>query len=147
MVEGETRISRSRAPIEHIELLPASCEPLPRALEAIREADLITLGPGSLYTSVVPNLLVKGVPAAIERTPALKACFVNLMWQPGETTGLPPPTTSRPSNVTPPAGWFWITPCLTPRPFPSGVCGATHGRRPTRWRTTCRGYGLRWAFK
>jgi len=88
MVEGETRISRSSAPIEHIELLPASCKPLPEALEAIRSADLITLGPGSLYTSIVPNLLVKGVARAIEQSPALKACFINLMWQPGETTGL-----------------------------------------------------------
>ncbi len=88
MVEGETRISRSTAPIEHIELLPASCKPLPEALEAIRNADLITLGPGSLYTSIVPNLLVKGVARAIEQSPALKACFINLMWQPGETTGL-----------------------------------------------------------
>ncbi len=88
MVEGETRISRSTVPIEHIELLPASCKPLPEALEAIRSADLITLGPGSLYTSIVPNLLVKGVARAIEQSPALKACFINLMWQPGETTGL-----------------------------------------------------------
>jgi uncharacterized cofD-like protein len=88
VVEGETRISRSVAPIERIELLPATCKPLPEALEAIRKADLITLGPGSLYTSIVPNLLVKGVARAIEQSPALKACFINLMWQPGETTGL-----------------------------------------------------------
>ena len=88
MVEGETRISRSSAPIEHIEPPPASCKPLPEALEAIRNADLITLGPGSLYTSIVPNLLVKGVARAIEQSPALKACFINPMWQPGETTGL-----------------------------------------------------------
>ena len=88
VVEGETRISRSVVPIERIELLPAGCKPLPEALEAIRKADLITLGPGSLYTSIVPNLLVKGVARAIEQSPALKACIVNLMWQPGETTGL-----------------------------------------------------------
>jgi uncharacterized cofD-like protein len=54
-------------------------------LEAIAEADLITLGPGSLYTSVIPNLLVKGMSQAIEKSSALKAYFVNLMWQPGET--------------------------------------------------------------
>jgi uncharacterized cofD-like protein len=88
VVEGETRISRSVVPIERIELLPAGCKPLPEALEAIRKADLITLGPGSLYTSIVPNLLVKGVARAIEQSPALKACIINLMWQPGETTGL-----------------------------------------------------------
>ena len=60
--------------------------PLREALEAIRAADLITLGPGSLYTSVVPNLLVSGIPAAIRESRALKAYFVNLMSQPGETT-------------------------------------------------------------
>ena len=49
-------------------------------------ADLITLGPGSLYTSVIPNLLVDGMPRAIAASPALKAYFVNLMSQPGETT-------------------------------------------------------------
>ena len=54
-------------------------------LAAIAQADLITLGPGSLFTSVIPNLLVEGISAAIRRSPALKAYFVNLMWQPGET--------------------------------------------------------------
>jgi uncharacterized cofD-like protein len=54
-------------------------------LEAIAQADLITLGPGSLYTSVIPNLLVHGIPDAIRRTAAIKAYYVNLMWQPCET--------------------------------------------------------------
>ena len=58
--------------------------PIPRA--AIAEADLITLGPGSLFTSVIPNVLVEGIPAAIRRSAAAKAYLVNLMWQPGETT-------------------------------------------------------------
>lgn len=88
VVDGETRISRSAVRIERIELLPADCRPVPEALAAIRAADLITLGPGSLYTSIVPNLLVKGTAKAIAQSAALKACFVNLMWQPGETTGL-----------------------------------------------------------
>jgi uncharacterized cofD-like protein len=48
-------------------------------------ADLITLGPGSLYTSIIPNLLVDGLPEAIEKSTAMKVYFVNLMWQPGET--------------------------------------------------------------
>jgi uncharacterized cofD-like protein len=55
------------------------------ALSAIASADIITLGPGSLYTSVIPNLLVKGIPEAIAESKALKVYFVNLMWQPGET--------------------------------------------------------------
>ena len=50
----------------------------------MQRADLITFGPGSLFTSVIPNVLVQGVPEAIRRSRALKAYFVNLMWQPGE---------------------------------------------------------------
>jgi uncharacterized cofD-like protein len=84
-VEGETRISRSKAPIRRIRLKPLRPRPMPETIDAISRADLITLGPGSLFTSVVPNLLVKGVPEAIAASPALKVCFVNLMWQPGET--------------------------------------------------------------
>jgi uncharacterized cofD-like protein len=84
-VEGETRISKSRSAIERIQLKPSSCKPMPETLQAIADADLITLGPGSLFTSVVPNLLVKGIPEAIENSGALKLYFVNLMWQPGET--------------------------------------------------------------
>ncbi len=86
IVAGETRISRSRRKIKRIRLEPGRCRPLPEALDAIANADLITLGPGSLFTSVIPNLLVHGIPAAIQRSPAVKAYFVNLMWQPGETT-------------------------------------------------------------
>ncbi len=88
VVDGETRISHTDAPIERIELCPAKVRPLRAALDAIERADLITLGPGSLFTSVIPNLLVDGIAGAIRRSHALKACFVNLMWQPGETTGM-----------------------------------------------------------
>jgi uncharacterized cofD-like protein len=66
---------------------PRHCQPLPETLEAIENADLITFGPGSLFTSVIPNLLVQGIPEAIRRSRAVKAYYVNLMWQPGETTG------------------------------------------------------------
>lgn len=85
-VSGETRISRSRSRIQSIRLAPRTARPLPDTLKAIAEADVITLGPGSLFTSVIPNLLVKGIPEAIQGSPAVKAYFVNLMWQPGETT-------------------------------------------------------------
>ncbi len=85
-VQGETRISRSRRRIETVRLRPRRCRPLPDTLAAIADADLITLGPGSLFTSVIPNLLVTGIADAIRRSPAVKAYFVNLMWQPGETT-------------------------------------------------------------
>jgi uncharacterized cofD-like protein len=86
-VRGETKISRSKCRIHEVRLVPANCKPLPEALEAIEQADLITLGPGSLFTSLIPNLLVKGVAKAIARSSAVKAYFVNLMGQPGETVG------------------------------------------------------------
>lgn len=86
VVKGETRISRSRQRIRTVRLVPEKVTPLKETLDAIAAADLITLGPGSLFTSVVPNLLVSGIPQAIKRSRALKAYFVNLMSQPGETT-------------------------------------------------------------
>jgi uncharacterized cofD-like protein len=86
-VQGETRISQSKSRIRRIDLRPRKPKPLAETLQAIAQADLITLGPGSLYTSVIPNLLVDGIPRAIASSPALKAYFVNLMSQPGETSG------------------------------------------------------------
>jgi uncharacterized cofD-like protein len=85
VVAGESKISKSRCPIEKIRLRPEHCDPLEDTLEAIGKADLITLGPGSLYTSVIPNILVKQIPEAIANSAAMKVYFVNLMWQPGET--------------------------------------------------------------
>ncbi|MGD0199803.1 MAG: gluconeogenesis factor YvcK family protein [Bryobacteraceae bacterium] len=84
-VKGETRISKSRSRIRRISLDPRGCRPLADTLRALADADLITLGPGSLFTSVIPNVLVQGISTAIARAPAVKACFMNLMWQPGET--------------------------------------------------------------
>jgi uncharacterized cofD-like protein len=84
-VTGETNISRSRRPIRSLHLRPRKVRPVADTLTAIAEADLITVGPGSLFTSVIPNLLVEGISAAIRRSPAIKAYFVNLMGQPGET--------------------------------------------------------------
>lgn len=85
VVSGETRISRSKRRIREIRMVPGDARPLKETLDAIARADLITLGPGSLFTSVIPNLLVKGIPQAIRKSGALKAYFVNLMSQPGET--------------------------------------------------------------
>jgi uncharacterized cofD-like protein len=86
VVSGETRISSTRRRIRQIRLRPGYVRPLKDTLDAIARADLITLGPGSLFTSVIPNLLVSGIPKAIRESQALKAYFVNLMTQPGETT-------------------------------------------------------------
>ena len=85
VVRGESKISKSRRPIQVIRLHPENCQPLDDAVDAIAKADLITLGPGSLYTSVIPNMLVNGIPEAIAASSAMKVYFVNLMWQPGET--------------------------------------------------------------
>jgi uncharacterized cofD-like protein len=86
VVQGETSISRSRSRVRQVRLQPRCCQPLPDTVAAMAAADLVTLGPGSLFTSVVPNLLVDGISQAIQDSPAVKACFVNLMWQPGETS-------------------------------------------------------------
>jgi len=85
VIKGESQISRSHERIQSVRLHPRKVAPLPAALSAIADADVITLGPGSLFTSIVPNLLVDGIAAAIRSSPALKCYFVNLMWQPGET--------------------------------------------------------------
>ena len=87
-VKGETKISRSRARIRRVRLTGRRARPLPEVLEAIRRADLITFGPGSLFTSVIPNLLVDGVVQAIRRSRAQRVYIANLMTQPGETQGL-----------------------------------------------------------
>lgn len=82
---GESNITASRAGIHEVALKPKRCRPVKDTLEAIANADLITMGPGSLFTSVIPNLLVEGIPGAIRKSPAVKAYFCNIMWQPGET--------------------------------------------------------------
>jgi len=86
-VRGETKISRSHSPIRKIELEPRRVRPLPKVVEAIQEADLILMGPGSLYTSVIPNLLIPDIARAIARSKAPRVYIANLMTQPGETTG------------------------------------------------------------
>ena len=85
-VKGETRISRSKIPIRKIELNPRRVRPLPAAIEAIQQADVIFLGPGSLYTSVIPNLLIPEIADAVVRSKAPRVYVANLMTQPGETT-------------------------------------------------------------
>lgn len=85
-VHGETRISRSKAPIRKLELNPRRVRPLPAAVEAIEQADLVLMGPGSLYTSVIPNLLIPEIAHAIVHSKAPRVYIANLMTQPGETT-------------------------------------------------------------
>lgn len=86
-VYGETSISASKAPIRKLQLNPRRVRAFPEAVEAIRHADLILLGPGSLYTSILPNLLMPEISNAILRSKAPRVYIANLMTQPGETTG------------------------------------------------------------
>jgi len=87
VVRGETQITASSSAIKSLRLEPEQCLPLPEALAAIRAADVITVGPGSLYTSILPNLLVARVAQAIGDAQATKIFICNLMTQPGETDG------------------------------------------------------------
>ncbi len=86
-VEGESSITRAGRVIRRVYLKPARVPALQDVLEAIGEADLIVLGPGSLYTSVIPNLLVEGVVDALHRSRGLKVYVCNVMTQHGETRG------------------------------------------------------------
>ena len=85
IVAGETSISRSRKRIATVRLVPRRVRPLPEVIKAIREADLILVGPGSLYTSILPNLLVERMVDVIARSKATRVYIANLMTQPGET--------------------------------------------------------------
>jgi uncharacterized cofD-like protein len=87
IVHGETRITASRGPIKKLRLSTRQVRPLPTVLQAIKRADLILLGPGSLYTSILPNLLIPEIASAIARSKAPRVYIANLMTQPGETAG------------------------------------------------------------
>jgi uncharacterized cofD-like protein len=88
IVRGETNITASKRSIAELRLEPAEADPLPETLEAIANADLITLGPGSLYTSLITNLLVRGIPEALAASRATKVYVCNLMTQANESLGL-----------------------------------------------------------
>jgi len=87
-VRGETQITSSKGKIEELFLVPPDVRPLPQTLEAIAAADLITIGPGSLFTSLIPNLLVRGISEAILESLAIKVFVCNLMTQANESLGL-----------------------------------------------------------
>jgi len=85
IILGETNISQTGKPIKRLFLDPALADPLPEVIAAIREADAIVLGPGSLYTSILPNLLVRGIAREIAEATCAKIYVCNVMTQPGET--------------------------------------------------------------
>ena len=88
VLEGETAIGQAGEPIVDLWLDPADCAVYPEAVGAIEDADIVVIGPGSLYTSILPNFLVPGIPEALARSPALKVFVCNIATQHGETDGL-----------------------------------------------------------
>lgn len=86
VISGESTVSLAGAPLKRVFLTPEACSPVPEAITAIYQADMILLGPGSLFTSVLPNLLVPGIASAIKQSRAVKCYICNIMTQPGETT-------------------------------------------------------------
>ena len=87
-VRGETNITASKGRIRELFLVPPDVGPMPQTLDAIAHADMITIGPGSLFTSLIPNLLVRGIAPAIVESPATKVYICNLMTQANESLGL-----------------------------------------------------------
>lgn len=91
VVEGESDIPeeafKQKSKINRLMIVPEDAKPLEEALQAIKDADAIVMGPGSLYTSVIPNLLVKGIVSEIKKSSAYKIYISNVMTQPGETDG------------------------------------------------------------
>ena len=86
IIKGESNIPEAHGKIKRLFTEPANCTALPEVIAAINDADLIILGPGSLYTSVIPNILVNGIAEAIDKSKAKKIYVCNIMTQPGETT-------------------------------------------------------------
>jgi uncharacterized cofD-like protein len=88
IVEGESNISSAKRPIKRVFFDPPAATPLDEVLDAIRDADAIVLGPGSLYTSVAPNFLVSRIAREVADAHAIKMYVCNVMTQPGETDGM-----------------------------------------------------------
>lgn len=86
-IHGESMIPEAKGQIKRLFSIPQDCKALPEAIDAIKDAELIILGPGSLYTSVIPNLLIKEISQAISNSKAKKIYVCNIMTQPGETDG------------------------------------------------------------
>lgn len=91
IIDGESRIPKAQieqnSPIDRIFVVPPDAAALPEALKAIADSDCIVIGPGSLYTSIIPNLLIPGISDAIRKSKAKKLYVANIMTQPGETAG------------------------------------------------------------
>ena len=87
VVQGESRVGTSQAPLTRVWLAPEHLQVNPTVTEAVLEADIIVIGPGSLYTSIIPNFLLDGIREALQTSPAPKIFVCNVATQPGETEG------------------------------------------------------------
>lgn len=87
IIEGETKINACKTPIRRVMLKPEDVRPPKEVLSALQQADGIIIGPGSLYTSILPNLLINGVAEAIQESSAVTVLVTNLMTEPEETRG------------------------------------------------------------
>ncbi len=85
IIQGESSVSKGATPIKRVFIRPPDVKPVKEALDAIREADAVIFGPGSLYTSIIPNLLIKDITEEIKKTSAYKIFIVNVMTERGET--------------------------------------------------------------
>jgi len=99
-VRGETNITASKKRIAELMLDPPNASPLPETLDAIQRADLITVGPGSLYTSLITNLLVRDIPSALANARGVRVYICNLMFRRMRAWTLPHPSTSSASMST-----------------------------------------------
>lgn len=86
-IEGEAKIPARNVKIKRLSLIPENSVPTQEAVEAVQDSDIIVLGPGSLYTSILPNLIIQGMAEAIAKSSAYKIYVCNVMTQPGETDG------------------------------------------------------------
>ena len=150
-VLGESKIfyckKREDCRVRQVRLVPEHPPALPGALEAIRTADMILLGPGSLYTSVIPNLLVDGITQAIAASDALKIYIANVMTQEGETEGYTNAdhiraVFSTPGRGSSPCAWSTAPPSL---PM-SWELMPRRGRSPCGWtRRPALSWGWSWS--
>lgn len=118
IIEGETAIASSPLKIRQMMLNPPNARALDEALQAIRDADVLVLGPGSVFTSIIPNLLVEGIADAIRRSHALRVYVCNVMTQPGETDGFTASDHVRAIEAHCPARLFDYVLVNTTRPSP-----------------------------
>ncbi len=87
LIKGESKIPEAKGSIDRVYIVPEDAKPYQPAIDAIKNADAVIIGPGSLYTSIIPNLMVPGIKEALQNSKSIKIYICNIMTQPGETDG------------------------------------------------------------